>query len=45
MDIADDGKQRSHDSIVSMLPELFDKVLRFVKDALSVRNPNDNVAH
>jgi hypothetical protein len=45
MDIADDGKQRSHDSIVSMLPELFDKVVRFVEDALSVRGPNDNVAH
>jgi hypothetical protein len=45
MDIADEGKQRSHNSVVSMLPELFDKVLHFVEDALSVRGLNDNAAH
>ena len=44
IDIADEGKQRSCDSIVSMLPGLFDKVVQFVEDALSVRGPNDGVA-
>jgi hypothetical protein len=44
MDIAVEGKQRSHNSIVSMFLELFDKVLRFVEDPLLVRGPNDNVA-
>ena len=44
MDITDKGKQRSHESIVSMLPGLFDKMVCFVEDALSVHSPNDNVA-
>jgi hypothetical protein len=44
MDIADEGKQRSHNSIVGMLPGLFDKMVCFVEDALSVRGPNDSVA-
>src|SRR5271167_794374 len=45
MDIVDEGKQRSRDSIVGMLPGLFDKLLHSVEDALSVRGPNDNVAY
>jgi len=45
LNITDGGGQRSDSSIVSMLPELFDKVLEFVEDALSTRGLNDNVAH
>jgi hypothetical protein len=45
IDIADEGKQRGHDLIVGMLPGLFDKVLRFVEDALSTCGPHDNVAY
>src|SRR5437016_7740641 len=44
IDITDEGKQRSHKSIVSMLPGLFDKMMCFVEDALLVHSPNDNVA-
>ena len=45
IDIADEGKQRSHDSIVGMLLELFNKVLHFVEDTLSVCGLYDNVAY
>ena len=44
IDIADEGKQRSCDSIVSMLLELFNKLLDFVDDALSTHGLSDNVA-
>ena len=45
MDIADKRKQRSHNSIVGMLLELFDKVLHFVEDVLSTYGPCNNVAY
>jgi hypothetical protein len=45
MEITDGGEQRSHSSIVGVLPQLFDKVLNFVEDALATRGPNDGVAY
>jgi hypothetical protein len=45
MDIADEGKQRSHSLIVGMLPGLFDKVMSFVSNVLAMRGPNDGVAY
>src|SRR5271167_1099239 len=44
IDIADKGKQRSCNSIVSMLLGLFDKVVQFVEDALLVHSLNNSVA-
>lgn len=37
MEITDEGKQRSNSSVVGVLPQLFDKVLSFVRDALATR--------
>ena len=45
MDIADKRKQRSHNSIVGMLLELFDKVLHFIKNVLSTCGLYDNVVY
>ena len=45
MDIADERKQRSHNSTVGMLPELFDKVLHFVENVLSTRGPHNNMTY
>ena len=44
IDIVDKGKQRSCNSIVSMLLELFNKVVQFVEDALLIYSPNNSVA-
>jgi hypothetical protein len=44
MEIAD-GEQRSPSSIMGVLPQLFDKVVSFIGDALAVRGPNDGVAY
>ena len=45
IDIVDEGKQRSRDSIVDIFLELFDKMLYFVKDVLLVYSPSNNIAY
>jgi hypothetical protein len=45
MEIADEGELRSPSSIMGVLPQLFDKVVSFIEDALAVRGPNDGVAY
>ena len=42
--IIDEG-QRSANSVIDILLRLLDKVLKFIKDALSSHGLNDNVAY
>ena len=45
MEIIKEGKQRSHSGIISVLLQLFKKVLTFIKDLLSTRGSNDEVVY
>jgi hypothetical protein len=45
VEIAGEGEQRSYSSIVGSLPQLFEKVLKFVEDTLATRGANDGDAY
>jgi hypothetical protein len=45
MEIAGKGEQKIHSSTVGSLPQLFEKVLKFIEDTLMSRGTNDGVAY